>query len=103
MLWSIKNKAKLQYCSLLCINLFHTQWSALLHIPGFIGFMNTPILKANRGNQTIVFYNEGEYNEWKENTNMNNWKKEKKIGYPFDLKVRLFQMLIYYSLFHEYL
>ena len=58
----------------LCINLFHTQWSALLHIPGFIGFMNTPILKANRGNQTIVFYNEGEYNEWKENTNMNNWK-----------------------------
>ena len=58
----------------LCINLFHTQWSALLQIPGFIGFMNTPILKAHKGNQTIVFYNEGEYNEWKENTNMNNWK-----------------------------
>jgi DNA topoisomerase-2 len=58
----------------LCINLFHTQWSALLQIPGFIGFMNTPILKAHKGNQTIIFYNEGEYNEWKENTNMNNWK-----------------------------
>ena len=40
----------------LCINLFHTQWSGLLQIPGFIGFMNTPILKAHRGNQTIVFY-----------------------------------------------
>ena len=58
----------------LCINLFHTQWSALLQIPGFIGFMNTPILKANKGNRTMVFYNEGEYNEWKGTTNMNQWK-----------------------------
>ena len=58
----------------LCINLFHTQWSGLLQIPGFIGFMNTPILKAHRGNQTIVFYNEGEYNEWKGNINVNSWK-----------------------------
>ncbi|BAT22018.1 putative DNA gyrase/DNA topoisomerase IV subunit A [Yellowstone lake mimivirus] len=58
----------------LCINLFHTQWSGLLQIPGFIGFMNTPILKAHRGNQTIVFYNEGEYNEWKGSINVNSWK-----------------------------
>jgi DNA topoisomerase-2 len=58
----------------LCINLFHTQWSALLQIPGFIGFMNTPILKANKGNRTMVFYNEGEYNEWKGTINMNQWK-----------------------------
>ena len=58
----------------LCINLFHTQWSALLQIPGFIGFMNTPILKANKGNRTMVFYNEGEYNEWKGTANMNQWK-----------------------------
>ena len=63
----------------LCINLFHTQWTALLQIPGFIGFMNTPILKANKGNQSLVFYNEGEYNEWKaglsvSTTSTNNWK-----------------------------
>ena len=58
----------------LCINLFHTQWSSLLQIPGFIGFMNTPILKAHKGSQTLVFYNEGEYTQWKEHTNMNNWK-----------------------------
>ena len=58
----------------LCINLFHTQWSALLQIPGFIGFMNTPILKANKGSRTMVFYNEGEYNEWKGSANMNQWK-----------------------------
>ena len=58
----------------LCINLFHTQWSALLQIPGFIGFMNTPILKASKGNRTMVFYNEGEYNEWKGSANMNQWK-----------------------------
>ena len=58
----------------LCINLFHTQWTALLQIPGFIGFMNTPILKAHKGNQTMIFYNEGEYKEWKETTPTINWK-----------------------------
>ena len=58
----------------LCINLFHTQWSGLLQIPGFIGFMNTPILKAHKGNQILVFYNQGEYNEWKETSSGMNWK-----------------------------
>jgi DNA topoisomerase-2 len=36
-----------------------------LEIPGFIGFMNTPILKARKGNQELVFYNNGEYETWK--------------------------------------
>jgi DNA topoisomerase-2 len=49
----------------LFINLFHSEWSSLIHIPGFISFMNTPILRAKRGNQTLVFYNEGEYTLWK--------------------------------------
>ena len=30
----------------LCINLFQNEWASLTHIPGFIGFMNTPILKG---------------------------------------------------------
>merc|ERR1711871_1459113 len=30
--------------------------------------MNTPILRAKKGSQTFVFYNEGEYNQWKEET-----------------------------------
>jgi DNA topoisomerase-2 len=49
----------------LCINLFHAEWASLVHIPGFISFMNTPILRAKKGQQTIVFYNQGEYDTWK--------------------------------------
>jgi DNA topoisomerase-2 len=47
------------------INLFQTEWPSLTKIPGFIGFMNTPILKARRGAQEILFYNDGEYEAWK--------------------------------------
>ena len=50
----------------LCINLFHSEWSSLVKIPGFISFMNTPILRAKKGTQTKLFYNDGEYNRWKE-------------------------------------
>jgi DNA topoisomerase-2 len=58
------------------INLFQSEWPSLYRIPGFIGFMNTPILKAKKGSQEIVFYNEGEYNIWKNNpeNNVNSWK-----------------------------
>ena len=49
----------------LCINLIHTQWKELIEIPQFIGFMNTPILKATRGSQEKVFYNQAEYETWK--------------------------------------
>ena len=47
------------------INLFQSEWPTLTHIPGFIGFMNTPILKARKGAQERVFYNEGEFETWK--------------------------------------
>jgi DNA topoisomerase-2 len=49
----------------LCINLFHSEWSSLVRIPGFISFMNTPILRATKGGKTLLFYNEGEYLAWK--------------------------------------
>ena len=48
------------------INMFQSEWPSLTEIPGFIGFMNTPILKAKKGAQEKVFYNEGEYRAWKE-------------------------------------
>ena len=48
------------------INLFQSEWCSLAEIPGFIGFMNTPILKARKGGKELVFYNEGEYESWKE-------------------------------------
>jgi len=47
------------------INLFQIEWPSLTKIPGFIGFMNTPILKARRGAQEVLFYNDGEFEEWK--------------------------------------
>jgi DNA topoisomerase-2 len=50
----------------LCINLMHSEWASLIRIPGFLSFMNTPILRATKGaNQKRVFYNEGEYETWK--------------------------------------
>lgn len=50
----------------LCINVFHSAWESLVKIPGFLSFMNTPILRAKKGQQTLLFYNEGEYNTWKQ-------------------------------------
>lgn len=57
----------------LCINLFQTLWPSLLEIPGFIGFMNTPILKARKGQQELQFYNDGEYEEWKKTNDSAAW------------------------------
>jgi DNA topoisomerase-2 len=57
----------------LCINLFQNEWASLTHIPGFIGFMNTPILKAKKGPLELKFYNEGEYEEWKNNNETKGW------------------------------
>jgi DNA topoisomerase-2 len=45
--------------------LFESEWPSLTQISGFIGFMNTPILKASKGQQLLMFYNDGEYEEWK--------------------------------------
>jgi len=57
----------------LCINLFQNEWASLTKIPGFIGFMNTPILKAKKGNQELKFYNEGEYDHWKSENESKGW------------------------------
>jgi len=56
------------------INLFQSEWPTLAEIPGFIGFMNTPILKAKKGNIELNFYNDGEYEEWKEENDIKGWK-----------------------------
>jgi DNA topoisomerase-2 len=55
------------------INLFQSEWPSLTHIPGFIGFMNTPILKAKKGSQELKFYNDGEYEEWKQTNDIRGW------------------------------
>jgi len=58
----------------LVLNLFDSEWPSLVVIPNFIGFMNTPILKARKGLQELSFYNEGEYEQWKLSTNTHGWK-----------------------------
>jgi DNA topoisomerase-2 len=57
----------------LCINLFHSEWASLVKIPGFLSFMNTPILRAKKGQQTLLFYNDGEYLTWKNTNNVAGW------------------------------
>jgi DNA topoisomerase-2 len=52
------------------INLFQSEWPSLAKIDGFIGFMNTPILKANKGSKEMEFYNEGEYRAWKDSNTL---------------------------------
>ena len=49
----------------LCINLFHSMWPSLVQLDGFLSFMNTPILRATKGKETLRFYNEGEHSQWK--------------------------------------
>ena len=56
------------------INLFQSEWPSLVEIPEFIGFMNTPILKAKKGSAELNFYNDGEYEEWKEKNDTKGWK-----------------------------
>jgi DNA topoisomerase-2 len=51
------------------VNLFQSVWPSLSVIPGFIGFMNTPILKARKGSSELMFYNTGEYETWLETLN----------------------------------
>ena len=56
------------------INMFQSEWRSLSQIENFIGFMNTPILKAKKGTSERVFYNDGEYEEWKKENDASKWK-----------------------------
>jgi DNA topoisomerase-2 len=56
------------------INLFDSEWASLLDIKGFIGFMNTPILKAKKGLNELKFYNDGEWANWCSNNDSKGWK-----------------------------
>ena len=56
------------------INMFECLWPSLLQITGFIGFMNTPILKATKGTKSLSFYNDNEYEAWKQSTPHDGWK-----------------------------
>jgi len=57
------------------INMIDSEWKSLIEIPEFIGYMNTPILKATKGKEIKEFYNNGEYDSWKsgENVDPSKW------------------------------
>ena len=55
------------------INIFDSEWKSLINIPEFIGYMNTPILKASKGNLIKEFYNNGEFESWKKDNDIKNW------------------------------
>ncbi len=55
------------------INMFDSLWESLIKTEGFIGFMNTPIIKAKKGSQEMLFYNEGQYEDWKNVNDIKNW------------------------------
>ena len=50
----------------LIINLFACLWPSLLNVTHFLGFMNTPIIKVTKGNIEQSFYNQEQYDTWKE-------------------------------------
>ena len=55
------------------INMIDSEWKSLIEIPEFIGYMNTPILKAIKGKEVMEFYNDGEFEEWKKNNDYSKW------------------------------
>ena len=55
------------------INMIDSEWKSLIEIPEFIGYMNTPILKASKGKDIIQFYNNGEFENWKLNNDVSKW------------------------------
>jgi len=64
-----------QHIKGLCINLFRSQWNDLFKMDNFIGYINTPILKATKGKKVISFYNAASYETWKkQNNDGKGWK-----------------------------
>merc|ERR1719230_2531655 len=51
----------------LLVNFFHFWWPDLLKDGNFMKEFVTPIVKVRKGDQTITFFTQNEYEEWKEN------------------------------------
>jgi DNA topoisomerase II len=57
----------------LLINFLHFYWPSLLKIPGFLTVFNTPLIKASKGNDSKIFYNESEFKDWYKNNSTKGW------------------------------
>ncbi len=60
----------------LIINFIHTFWRELCMIKGFFQTLQTPILKAIKGKEVKVFYNDKDYRDWCDSigSQINKWK-----------------------------
>ncbi len=58
----------------LFINMMHTLWPSLVKRENFVQSLNTPIVKATKGKDTITFYNLTDYENWKESDESNGYK-----------------------------
>lgn len=58
----------------LLINLFHELWHELVALPGFLTYMATPIVKANKGKESKTFFSQYEYEVWRKGEGSKGWK-----------------------------
>jgi len=58
----------------LLINMFHELWHELIETPGFITYMATPIVKAQKGANSKAFYTQYDYEEWRKTDASKGWK-----------------------------
>lgn len=57
----------------LLLNLFDTFWPDLLRV-GFVKSISTPIVRATKGKEVLVFYNDFDYKSWKANSDISGYK-----------------------------
>ena len=55
------------------INVFDTLWRSLAMHPEFLGYMNTPIIKARKGTKEQLFYSDAQFQAWREATDTARW------------------------------
>ena len=48
------------------INLFDYLWPSLVKLDNFLGFIQTPIIRARKGSKEVTFFYDQEYKAWKE-------------------------------------
>jgi len=57
----------------LIINFIHSFWPSLIKIESFVSSIITPIVKVTKGKTVIPFYNQNDFNAWKESENVSTW------------------------------
>ena len=58
----------------LFINMLHSLWPSLVKRQEFVQSLNTPIVKAIKGKDTMTFYNLTDYDSWKDTPEAHNYK-----------------------------